>query len=218
MDKQGAISAKAWAELEFIATPYCEICGIPFEFQEAAIGDACCECSEKPKKYNRARAALIYNDTSRDLILGFKHGDKTHIAPTFVPWLLRSGQKLIDQSDVIVPVPLHYRRLITRRYNQAAIIAQTLAKTAKKPHLPMALKRIKATASQGHLKADERTQNVANAFQINQRYKAVIKDQTVLLIDDVYTTGATINECTKTLLEAGAAKVNVLTLARVTKN
>ncbi len=221
VDRQGVISPKAWAKLDFITKPFCKTCGIPFGF-EGDIDDAgesmCTKCLDKPPIFKSARSALIYNDTSRDLILGFKHGDKTHIAPSFVPWLTRAGSQMLENADYLIPVPLHRLRLISRRYNQAAIIAQALSRRTQIPHLPLALTRIRATQSQGHLKPDERARNVRKAFALNPKFKETLKGKSVILIDDVFTTGATVQECTKVLLKEGAKQVHILTLARVIKN
>lgn len=219
VDAQGMISAAAWAGLDFIAEPFCDQCGIPFDFEYDSHAEQgkCLPCIDNPPPFERARAPLIYNDTSRDLILGFKHGDKTHMVRSFVPWLKRSGAQMLKGADYLIPVPLHRRRLIARRYNQAAIIADALSKTTDVDHLPMALRRTRSTPSQGHLKTDERAKNVRKAFDIDARYAERLKGGAVILIDDVYTTGATVKECAKTLIEGGVSRVDVLTIARVLK-
>ncbi len=217
VETQGMISPKAWAELDFIATPLCECCGFPFDFE--VDGEALCTaCLAYPPRFESARAALKYNDASRHIILGFKHADKTHLVKTFVPWLMRVGEEMVAEGDVIVPVPLHRWRLIGRRYNQAALIGQALAQETGVAHIPDAMTRVRATASQGHLSAKERHKNVKSAFAVHERHVVAIKGKTVILVDDVYTTGATAKECTKVLLKAGAAKVHVLALARVVHN
>lgn len=218
VDMHGMISAETWKGLEFVSAPFCEKCGIPFDFDVQAEGNICVKCLEKPPAFDTARSALIYNDTSRGMILGFKHGDKIHAAKSFVPWLKRSGQEMIDQADFIIPVPLHRFRLLRRRYNQAAIMGYELSKETGITHAPLALRRIRATASQGHLKTDERAKNVRKAFALRDGYEEKMKDKNIILIDDVYTTGATVSECTKILKRAGAGRVDVLTLARVVKD
>lgn len=218
VETQGAISAQIWAQLQFISRPFCKTCGIPFDFGEEKSSMQCMTCIEKPPNFNSARAALIYNETSRDLILGFKHGDKTFMAPSFIPWLMRAGSGMLNNADYLIPVPLHHSRLFMRRYNQAVLIADALSKETKIPHLPMALKRTRATPSQGHLKTEERAKNVKHAFALNPKYQDKLKNKTVILVDDVFTTGATVRECTKTLLKAGVENVHVLTLARVLKD
>ncbi len=215
---QGAVAPNAWAQLQFITHPFCIKCGIPFGFGEEEDGLRCMSCVETPPIYESARAALIYDETSRDLILGFKHGDKTHMAPSFIPWLTRAGAEMLEQADLLVPVPLHHSRLFIRRYNQAALIADALAKETGIKHLPMALKRTRATPSQGYLKTEERRKNVKSAFIAYAKYISSLKGKSVILIDDVYTTGATVEECTKTLLKAGVSNVHILTLARVLKD
>ncbi len=218
VDAQGMISAEVWAGLEFVSAPYCGTCGIPFDFDTDAHEGQCLACLKTEPPYDSARAALRYNDTSRDMILGFKHGDKTHMVPSFMPWLKRAGQEMLANADFLIPVPLHPMRLLVRRYNQAGVIAHALSKETGIKHLPLALKRTRATASQGHLKTDERAKNVRKAFAVRKQYDSVLNDKNVILIDDVFTTGATVIECTKVLKRAGASRVDILTLARVVKD
>ena len=214
VDAQGMISATAWADLQFISEPFCETCGIPFEFES---GSTCMSCIDDPPPYDLSRSALIYNDISRDLILGFKHGDKTHVVRSFIPWLQKFGSEILAEADCLVPVPLHPYRLILRRYNQAALIGNELSKKTGIPHLADAMRRVRATVSQGHLSLEERQKNVKKVFGIHPKSKDMIKGKVIVLIDDVYTTGATVKECSVILKESGAAKVHVLTLARVLK-
>lgn len=165
-----------------------------------------------------ARAALAYDDASRGFILGFKHGDQTQSVVTMVPWLKAAGADLWPRVDVIVPVPLHRWRLLGRRYNQAALMGNVMSKAMGKSMVADALLRTRSTPSQGHLKPDERKKNVSKAFAMNPKRAANIVGKTILLIDDVYTTGATVRECAKILLAAGANEVAVLSLARVVKS
>jgi len=219
VDAQGMVSAGAWAGLQFVADPICVACGIPFDFDddETSGHGKCLLCLENEPPFKHARAPLIYNDTSRDLILGFKHGDKTHVVQSFTPWLTRSGAQMLKEADYLIPVPLHRIRLLMRRYNQAALIAGVLSKATDIAHLPLALSRVRSTKSQGHLKTDERAKNVHKAFSVSPKYTDRLKGASVVLIDDVYTTGATVKECAETLKQSGVKEVNVLTLARVLK-
>ncbi len=219
VDTQGMLSAEAWSRLNFISEPQCNRCGFPFDFDDGAIneGNICLGCSKSPPKYNKARSALVYDDASRDIILGFKHGDQTQSVPTFIPWLMRSGGAILEVSDYIIPVPLHRTRLIKRRFNQAGLIAQYLSKEAHVPVMLDGLLRHRSTQTQGHLNTVERKKNVKNAFTVNPKQREKLKNKKVLLIDDVYTTGATVEECTKALMKLGVADVNILTLARVVK-
>lgn len=132
----------------------------------------------------------------------------------FMPWLKRAGASVLPQADFLVPVPLH-RRLIGRRYNQAAIIAFALGKETGIKVVPDMLVRTRHTPSHEHLKAKERFQNVKRAFAFNSKYQ--VQGKTIVLVDDVYTTGATVSECTNALLNGRAEKVHVLTLARLCK-
>lgn len=219
VDQQGMISAEAWAGLNFIADPQCHRCGFPFDFDDGSIneGNICLACSKSPPLFDKARSALVYDDASRDIILGFKHGDQTESVPCFVPWLMQVGQSIVDRSDYIIPVPLHRFRLMKRRFNQAGLMAQYLSKASHISTMLDGLVRQRATETQGHLNSNERKKNVKNAFAVNPKHKDFLKSKNILLIDDVYTTGATINECTKVLLKAGVSSVNILTLARVVK-
>jgi len=214
VDQQGMVAPHIWSTLDFIAPPCCVTCGFPFDFEVEGEDTVCGACLEHPPPFAMARSALKYNDSSKGLILGFKHGDKTHAVRAFVPWLKQAGGAMWGAVDVIVPVPLHPWRLLARRYNQSALIAQGLGRETGLPVLVDGLRRIRATPPQGHLKAGERHANVKKAFAIHPKRAGGLQDKTVLLVDDVYTTGATIKECTKTLLKGGAKAVYVLTLAR----
>ncbi|PZQ46070.1 MAG: hypothetical protein DI551_05900 [Micavibrio aeruginosavorus] len=219
VDLQGTVSAEAWKDLSFIDAPYCHNCGFPFEFvMTGSDAEASCAgCLQEKPPFSRARAALAYNDASRSFILGFKHGDQLQYVVAMIPWLRRAGADLFGRADVIVPVPLHRWRLLRRRYNQAALIGKFLAKDRGMAFSPDALIRRKATPSQGHLNARQRQENVRSAFALHPKRGGEIAGKTVLLVDDVYTTGSTASECAKALLKGGAKEVFVLTVARVVK-
>lgn len=214
VDALGLVDASYWQKLNFIDAPICERCGTPFAFAASYL--ECGACLDHPPLYDKNRSALIYDDGSRHLILRFKHGDQTHAVKSFIPWLRMSGGELLNNADVLLPVPLHPYRLIKRRFNQAEIITRELS--GHYPDLTYhadGLKRIKATQPQGFKNAKDRTKNVSKAFTVNPRYN--YNGKTIVIIDDVYTTGATLNECAKTLYKAGATQVNCLTLAKVVK-
>lgn len=211
---QGLSSAKVWSALEFISAPHCAQCGEPFEIQ-LEQGSICVSCLDNPPDFTLSRSAMMYNDAARAMILSFKHGDKLHIAKNFTPWLVNAGRDIWPHVDVIVPVPLHYWRLLKRRYNQAAIIADHMGREKSLPVIKNALIRMRYTVSQGHKKRKDRQDNVAGAFAVRPKRRSLIEGKSVLLIDDVQTTGATLNECTKILLENGASAVHILTVARV---
>lgn len=217
VDRQGAISPAVWTGLSFIEPPCCRACGLPFAFETDEAAE-CAACLAAPPVYAQARSALVYNDASRELVLAFKHGDKLESIPALVPMMRRAGEALMDKADIVIPVPLHRWRLLRRRYNQAALLAQALARqSGGKTVIVDALRRTRATPSQGHLNAGQRATNVKNAFAVRPECEKLVRDKIILLVDDVYTTGATLSECTKVLLKAGAAEVNVLTLARVVR-
>lgn len=218
VDSQGMVDPTVWRDLHFISDPLCDCCGFPFEFETGdgeGEGVLCASCLVKRPAYTSARAALVYDDISRDMILKFKHADQLHAVHAFMPWLKRAGADMLEKADVIVPVPLHRFRLLQRRYNQAALIAQLLAKEWGLPYWPEAIKRSRSTPSQGYLGYKERQKNVRNAFTVPEN--AQLEDKTVLLVDDVFTTGATVKECAKALLKAGAKEVHVLAVARVVR-
>lgn len=217
VDKQGMITPQAWAQLNFIADPQCGKCGIPFDF-ESFEGLTCTACLDRTPPFETARAALKYDDASRDMILRFKHADQTHVVLAFIPWMEKAGAQMLAQADYLVPVPLHRWRLLSRRYNQSALIAQALSKKTKVPTMVDGLLRIRATEVQGYKKAAERHKNVKKAFVTNPKREEAVKGKSIILIDDVYTTGATVKECAKTLMKAGAKRVDILTLARVVRD
>jgi len=212
--KAHTLCASCFAKLRFITSPYCQICGRPFEFD--IMGECvCAKCLEKRPVFLKARAAVQYDDISKEILLPFKHADREDLVPLMVKLMKHSADELISETDIIVPVPLHRWRLLKRKYNQAALLAAQLSKLYHKPCLPQALKRTRATASQGHLGPTQRKQNVTGAFAVTK--PNLIKGKRILLVDDVLTTGATANECAKVLLKAGATQVCLLTFASATR-
>jgi ComF family protein len=160
---------------------------------------------------------MRYDGTSKRLLLGFKHGDRTDGAPAYASWLNRAGAELLTDADLIAPVPLHRFRLLARRYNQAALLAQGLGRQSGVPVLADLLVRRRRTPPQGRLSATARRRNVAGAFRLNPRHLGKIEGRRVLLIDDVITTGATVSACTRVLKRSGATAVDVLALALVVR-
>lgn len=226
VDRQGGLCPGCWNGLAFIGPPLCAGCGVPFEYavegEGGGEGDGaeearCAVCLRDAPPYARARSVLIYDDASKVLVLGFKHGDRTFAAVAYGAWMARSGAELLDGADLVVPVPLHPWRLFLRRYNQAALLAQAVGRAAGVPVATDLLARRRATPSQGRLSASDRVRNVRGAFGVRRRQAQRVPGGRVVLVDDVLTTGATVAECARTLLQAGAAQVDVLTLARVIK-
>ena len=216
IDSPGNLCGRCWPEMTYISAPFCDICGYPFEYH-AGDGMICAACLKRPPAYSKARAVLKYDEASRDMILGNKHSDQTNRAPSFAQWMHRAGQSLIGGCDMICPVPLHRQRLIQRRFNQSAMLARELSKLSDKPAILDLLIRKHHTRTQGGLSARARFRNVRGAFEINPARISQLKGARILLIDDVLTTGATVEACSKCLLDAGALNVDVLTFSRVVR-
>jgi ComF family protein len=212
----GTLCAGCWSRLKLIERPYCERLGIPFTY-DLGTGALSAEAIADPPPFDRARAVAVYDDVARSLVHSLKYRDRLELARWMANWMARAGAEVIGRADVIVPVPLHRRRLWWRRYNQSALLARVLAERAGKRLANGALVRIRATAQQVGLSAEERDRNVRGAFRVAADGKADIAHRRVLLVDDVYTTGATARAATRALLRAGAVGVDVLVFARVVK-
>lgn len=209
----GAFCAECWHKIHFISDPLCHKCGNPFEF---SIGEhaACGACMRAVPPYAAARAVFRYDEASRALVIGLKFHDRTQMLQRFGEWLARAGEKFLPECDVIVPVPLHYLRLLQRRFNQSLLLARALSRYSGVPVAADALRRRRRTLPQTGLTRAQREKNVQGAFRLNPRHRNFVRGKTVLLVDDVMTTGATLHACTRALLRGGAKNVYVLTLAR----
>jgi ComF family protein len=203
-----------WSKLSFIAPPYCERLGIPFSF-DAGPGLLSLEAIADPPASRRARAAVRYDDIARKLVHALKYGDRLDLATLMGRWMATAGRELLTDADALVPVPLHWRRQWARRFNQSAVLAEVIAERSGRAVLHGALKRSKATPQQVGLGKSERAQNVQGAFRVPAEGRAAVMGRKLVLVDDVLTSGATVDGCTRTLLRAGAASVDVLTFARV---
>lgn len=212
----GALCAACWPGFSFIAPPHCACCGAPFA-EDLGEGALCGVCLAHRPRFRRARAALVYDDKSRRVVLPFKHGDRTDLARSCGEWMARAGAELVAEADLVAPVPLHWRRLVMRRYNQAQLLARSVARNTPEKLAPDLLRRRRWTGSQAGLKAKERRSNVRRAFDIHPRWAGKLDGKAVLLVDDVLTTGATVDACVRTLERGGARQVDVLTLARVVR-
>ncbi|MBC6417003.1 MAG: ComF family protein [Rhodospirillales bacterium] len=211
---ESALCAACWSGLTFLGEPCCTCCGLPFPFDQGTES-FCPACVQEPPSYDRARAAVLYDDASRRLILAFKHGDRPEAATSFARWMQVAGWRALESAEIILPVPLHPWRLFKRRYNQAALLAQALgAESGLAVDLDL-LRRTRATPVQGHLSRVARQRNVAGAFGLAPGAENRIQGRHLLLVDDVMTSGATLNEVAKVLRRGGAENIDVLTLARV---
>ena len=203
-----------WSKLSFISRPYCERLGIPFVY-DPGPGILSMEAIADPPAYNRARAAVRFDEVSRALVHALKYGDRLDLAPMMGRWLGHAGREILADADALVPVPLHWRRNWARRFNQSAMLAAAISATAGVPIAAGALKRVKPTVQQVGLSRSERAANVQGAFRVPAERKAAVVGRRLVLVDDVLTSGATAEGCARALLRAGAANVDVLVFARV---
>lgn len=212
----GQFCAACFGKTVFIGSPCCDACGAAFG--AAALGgiDHLCEpCLARRPLWGQARAALRYDDQARRMILPFKYADRTELALALAPLMARAGAALLARADLLIPVPLHRRRLLSRRYNQAALLARALSRTSGVPTIMDGLHRVRPTAPLGPMSPNARRVALEGAFAVTPRRQPRLQDARVLLIDDVLTTGATAEACTAVLLAAGAGGVDVLAAARV---
>jgi ComF family protein len=214
LGEHGGLCAACWAKLSFIAPPYCERLGIPFAY-DPGPGILSMEAIADPPAYRKARAAVRYDDVARTLVHSLKYGDRMDLAPTLGAWMASAGRPLLAEADALVPVPLHWRRLWARRFNQSAALAQAVARRSGLPARHDLLRRVKPTPQQVGLSRAEREHNVQGAFKVPPAAKGEIVGRRLIVVDDVLTSGATADACCRALLRAGAAQVDVLVFARV---
>ncbi|MFC4626579.1 ComF family protein [Daeguia caeni] len=210
----GTLCPRCWSSLRLIERPYCPVLGIPFAHD---YGDhfLSAEAIADPPPFRRLRSAVRHDGAAQRMVVSLKFHDRTDLAPWMARWMQRAGEELLADCDVILPVPLHRWRFFRRRFNQSAELARSLARLANKPFVPEALKRIRSTQPQIGLGTRARKRNVDGAFRVPTAEEIHVRGRNVLLIDDVYTTGATVKAATRALLRAGASNVDVLTFSRV---
>lgn len=214
VDVPGVFCPKCWNSVRFISKPYCEVLGIPFRYS-LGEGTLSAEAIANPPSFKRARSAVLYDENMRALVSQLKYSDKTEFAPWMANWMRQAGRELLNEKPVIVPIPLHRFRMFTRRYNQSAELGRHIAKQEELSFEPNALLRVKNTKQQVGLNRLERARNVQGAFRVPVEFNHLVKGKNILLIDDVFTTGATVNAATNAVNRAGAKAVDVLTFARV---
>jgi len=208
------LCSSCWAKLSLIAPPYCERLGIPFAY-DPGPGVLSMQAIADPPAYHRARAAVRFDDVARAMVHSLKYGDRLDLAPTMGRWMTNAGRELLAGADALIPVPLHWRRLWARRFNQSALLAKTISQVSGVAVADAALQRVKATAQQVGLSQAERALNVQGAFRVPAERKADVTGRRLVLIDDVLTSGATSDACARALLRAGAKSVDVVVFARV---
>ncbi|AQS42194.1 MAG: ComF family protein [Candidatus Tokpelaia hoelldobleri] len=210
----GTICSDCWLELPFLTPPFCPVMGIPFH-SDYGDGILSGEALASPPPFDHARAVVAHEGLARNLVTRLKYGARTDLAPWMATWMVRAGYDLVSACDMIVPVPLHRRRFWKRGYNQSAELARAIARICGKPFCPQLLARRKPTRPQVGLSAKRRADNVRGVFAVPPRGAAALKHKHIVLVDDVYTTGATVKAAARILKRAGAARVDVLTFSRV---
>src|SRR6266581_5665379 len=213
VDGEG-VCAECWSKLSFIEPPYCPRLGIPFVY-DPGPELLSMEAIANPPAYQRARAAVRYDDVARTLVHALKYQDRTDLAPAMGRWMARAGRELLEKADALVPVPLHWRRGWSRRYNQSGALARAIERQSGVKVTSEALRRVRPTEQQIGLSRPQRASNVQGAFKVAADRSADIQGRRVVLVDDVLTSGATVDACARALLRAKAASVDVLVFARV---
>ncbi len=211
--EQDGFCTGCWQSLHFLSEPACATCDLPLPFAGEPSAQ-CGACLANSPRHSGIKAAVAYGDVSREIALKLKHGGKIGLA-RLIAAMLRRHIHTVPADGLFVPVPLHWSRLWRRRYNQSALIASELSRLSAIPHCPDALVRTRRTQPLGGLSARQRTATVKNAFAVSHRQRELIKDRAVVLVDDVYTSGATTDACVAVLLKAGAASVRIFCWARV---
>jgi ComF family protein len=214
VSQPGVLCAECWPKLRLLERPWCPVMGTPF-VHDMGAGFLSAEAIADPPPFDRARAAVAYSGVARQLVQGLKYQDRTDLAPWMAHWMMRAGADLVAEADIVVPVPLHWRRFFRRKFNQSAELGRALSRLSALPFAPSAVNRVKLTRQQVGLERAEREDNVRADFRVPAEAQIQIAGRRGLLIDDVYTTGATVRAVTKALKRGGAGAVDVLTFARV---
>lgn len=218
VDGDFGLCGHCWRDTAFIGGTVCDACGTPLPGVDGGDTPHCDACLRTPRPWTRGRSALLYRDTGRKLVLALKHGDRQEIARPAGLWLASAVMDLLRETTLIAPVPLHWQRMIKRRYNQSALLAKVLAARVERPMCPDLLQRVRRTRSLDGLGRVEREQAVENAIRVHPRRRLRLSGRPVLLVDDVMTSGATLAACARACQDAGSGPVSVVTLARVAKD
>ena len=210
----GGLCADCWGKLEMVSAPLCDVYGAPMA-HDAGPGAVSARAIEFPPGWHRARGAVLFNDASQTMVHALKYRDRHEVVTTMARMMSHAGGDLLQDADLIAPVPLHRWRLWSRRYNQSALLAAEIARLAGKPMIADLLMRTRRTRSQVGLGQGERSRNVKGAFAVSDLYAGEVSGRRVVLVDDVMTSGATASECARTLVRAGAERVELLVFALV---
>ncbi|KCV82501.1 ComF/GntX-like protein [Actibacterium atlanticum] len=217
VDRDFALCGTCWREAHFITGLVCDSCGVPLPGDGDGSVEQCDDCLKTARPWTRGRAAVMYEGTGRKLVLSLKHGDRAELARPAASWMAQAGAPLKLDGMIVAPVPLHRWRLLKRRYNQSALLAQGVADAMGLVHCPDLLMRVRATETQDGKGVDQRFANIAQAIRMSPRQMHRVEGKPVLLIDDVMTSGATLSACAEACMAVGAASVSTLVLARVAK-
>ncbi len=209
------LCSDCWAETTFLGGAVCDSCGRPVTAEAMECRVVCDACLSDPPPWSQGRSAILYRGAGRNLILAFKHGDRTDIALPAAQWLHQAVRPLLIGVDVIAPVPLHRLRFLKRRYNQASLLADKLASLSGIPCCADMLVRPRGLGGMEGLGATERAEKLQGAIEPNRRKAHLVAGAKILLIDDVLTSGATLRAATQACFAANAKEVCVATLARV---
>lgn len=210
----GTLCGPCWSQLRLIERPYCERLGTPFPFEDTSTRLSV-EAVTDPPAFDRARAATLFGPVSQEMVHGLKYADRMDLARPMARLMARAGADLLADADLILPVPLHVLRLWRRRFNQAALLARHISRLSGVPVRTDVLRRRRATPSQISLSREERRANVAGAFDVAPADAGAVAGRRIVLVDDVLTTGATLESCARVLRRTGAVSIDVLTFARV---
>lgn len=213
------LCADCWRETPFISGLVCDLCGTPLPGEDPGHPVHCDDCLTIARPWEQGRAAMLYRDNGRKIVLALKHGDRTDLARPAGGWLARAAGPIAKaEGTLVAPVPLHWLRLLKRRYNQSALLSSALARVVGADHCPDLLQRRRATGTQDGRDRDGRFSNMQGAIRVHPGRAARLHGRPVLLVDDVMTSGATLAACAEACLAAGAARVSVVALARVAKD
>lgn len=206
------------AEVTFISGLVCQFCGVPLPGDNADGDVTCDDCLAHARPWVAGRSAIRYRGKGRSMILAFKHSDRTDLARPMARWLLRAAQPILPKDALILPVPIHWVRMVQRRYNQAALLARELAHLSGHEVLLDGLVRARRTRPHEHMSREERFANMTAAIHPRPGCQKTLRGRRVLIVDDVMTSGATLTAAAEAALTGGAAEVRVATLARVAKD
>jgi len=218
VDSDFGLCGPCWRDTPFISGLVCDACGVPLPGEAGGQAEFCDECLTHAWPWSRGRAALLYHENGRRLVLALKHGDRHDVIRPAAKWLARAAAPLLQPDTLLAPVPLHWTRMLRRRYNQSALLVQALARETGQPHCLDLLQRRKRTQTLKGLDRAARHAMLSDAIRVNPARRALIVDRPVLIVDDVMTSGATLSAAAQAAFAAGAQDVYILTLARVAKD